>query len=190
MCTSVQLDVCVYACGIMNEVQHEPLTSMFFLFVVTWFSLFYFVLLCLTVLSISHVRCRLFFPLSLVPLSPCPLSLCPPVPLSPCPPVPLSLCPPVPLSPCPPAPLSPCPLSLCPPSPCPPVLSPCPPVPLSIVTPSLVPPLSVPLFAPLLPSGLVRNSACSNDLTSPPRSVMFLLCESQESLLSRSWTTM
>ena len=156
MCTSVQLDVCVYACGIMNEVQHEPLTSMFFLFVVTWFSLFYFVLLCLTVLSISHVRCRLFFPLSLVPLSPCPLSLCPSVPLSPCPPV----------------------------------LSPCPPVPLSIVTPSLVPPLSVPLFAPLLPSGLVRNSACSNDLTSPPRSVMFLLCESQESLLSRSWTTM
>ena len=157
MCTSVQLDVCVYACGIMNEVQHEPLTSMFFLFVVTWFSLFYFVLLCLTVLSISHVRCRLFFPLSLVPLSPCPLSLCPPVPLSPCPPV----------------------------------LSPCPPVPLSIVTPSPVPPLSsVPLFAPLLPSGLVRNSACSNDLTSPPRSVMFLLCESQESLLSRSWTTM
>ena len=154
MCTSVQLDVCVYACGIMNEVQHEPLTSMFFLFVVTWFSLFYFVLLCLAVLSISHVRCRLFFPLSLVPLSPCPLSLCPP-------------------------------------SPCPPVLSPCPPVPLSIVTPSPVPPLSsVPLFAPLLPSGLVRNSACSNDLTSPPRSVMFLLCESQESLLSRSWTTM
>ena len=150
MCTSVQLDVCVYACGIMNEVQHEPLTSMFFLFVVTWFSLFYFVLLCLTVLSISHVRCRLFFPLSLVPLSPCPLSLCPPVPLPPCPPVPLS-----------------------------------------IVPPSPVPPLSsVPLFAPLLPSGLVRNSACSNDLTSPPRSVMFLLCESQESLLSRSWTTM
>ena len=179
MCTSVQLDVCVYACGIMNEVQHEPLTSMFFLFVVTWFSLFYFVLLCLAVLSISHVRCRLFFPLSLVPLSPCPLSLCPPVPPS--------LCPPVPLSPCPPAPLSPCPLSLCPP----PVLSPCRPVPLSIVTPSPVPPLSsVPLFAPLLPSGLVRNSACSNDLTSPPRSVMFLLCESQESLLSRSWTTM
>ena len=176
MCTSVQLDVCVYACGIMNEVQHEPLTSMFFLFVVTWFSLFYFVLLCLTVLSISHVRCRLFFPLSLVPLSPCPLSLCPPVPLSPCPPVPLPPCPPVP-----------CP-SL---SPCPPVLPPCPPVPLSIVTPSPVPPLSsVPLFAPLLPSGLVRNSACSNDLTSPPRSVMFLLCESQESLLSRSWTTM
>ena len=130
---------------------------------------------------------------SAVPCPSVPLSL---VPLSPCPPVPLSLCPsvPVPLSPCPPAPLSPCPLSLCPPvplSPCPPVLSPCPPVPLSIVTPSPVPPLSsVPLFAPLLPSGLVRNSACSNDLTSPPRSVMFLLCESQESLLSRSWTTM
>ena len=127
MCTSVQLDVCVYACGIMNEVQHEPLTSMFFLFVVTWFSLFYFVLLCLTVLSISHVRCRLFFPLSLVPLSPrpsVPLSPCPPVPLSPCPPVPLS---PVPLSPRPPVPLSPCPvpLSSCPPVHCDPV--PCPP---------------------------------------------------------------
>ena len=131
MCTSVQLDVCVYACGIMNEVQHEPLTSMFFLFVVTWFSLFYFVLLCLTVLSISHVRCRLFFPLSLVPLSPCPLSLCPPVPLSPCPSVPLSPCPPVPLSPCPPVPLSPVPLSPRPPvplSPCPVPLSSCPPV--------------------------------------------------------------
>ena len=51
---------------------------------------------------------RPFIPLSVwpsVPLSHCPLSLCPPVPLSLCPSVPLSLCPSVPLSP---VPLSPC----------------------------------------------------------------------------------